>query len=906
MSLPQSLLRTFGFSVVYVIATYAGRLTVMDQTNLSLVWPAAGVSAVWFVAQRRSPRRYVDVLALSLITVVVNMATGASALLAAAFVLANVAQAQVFAYLFGRWLPHLWGGGGDRPLSRLYELWRLIPAAFLSTTCGALIGPTGVWLVNGVYSWPATAVWLTRNSVSILLIGTAGIRLGQYLHARFGADGRPWAWWDRWSHTPGRRRAEYLAIVAVSAMAYTAVFGIDHRLPLAFTVLVMTVWAGLRLHTGFVIAHDIVFGSLAVLFTLHGTGVFAHIGSHAARALVAQLFVGVIAVVGLSLALSRDERAALINTLKEERQAAGDQATLMSTIVDSMTEGLTVVDEQGRFLLRNPAVRDLMGGVVSTTDGPAAPGYYGLFHPDGRPVAPDEMPHRRALTGAAVTRMDICVRNPGVPDGRIVSVSSTALPGSHDGSRYAVTVFHDVTAERRHRDELTSFAGVVAHDLLNPLATVEGWTEALAESFADTPAHPAADEAADGLVRIRRAAARMRNLINDLLAYTTARDATITAADIDLTVLIDDIATARVDQAQSNGTPVPVFHLGGLHTVHGDPILIRQLLDNLISNAIKYVAPGVAPDITITTESSGDLVTFTITDNGIGIPDGQHHSIFDNFHRAHRNAAYAGTGLGLGICKRIVERHGGTITATDNPTGHGSRFVVTLPADTDAAKPPTSPTTPPAAPPAGQRDEPAARPQRPPGRPIAALPPLPAAESFDHAAHLVLDYLHENMPLAFWAVTRVENGRQVYLYLDADNGYGLRQGDSHPWEDSFCIHMAAGEAPTIARDAQAVPVYAQAGVNDTVDIGTYAGAVITEPDGTLFGAICGLDPQTHVDDPRMAAAEPLLALLGRLLTTALAADRSRYRSWTPVSHRTGPHTPETEAGERPRIHALNA
>src|SRR4051812_36136798 len=121
--------------------------------------------------------------------------------------------------------------------------------------------------------------------------------------------------------------------------------------------------------------------------------------------------------------------------------------------------------------------------------------------------------------------------------------------------------------------------------------------------------------------------------------------------------------------------------------------------------------------------------------------------------------------------------------------------------------------------------------------------------SFDEAARLVLDYLRKALPLAFWSVTRVENGRQTYLYLDDDNGYGLTEGQSHSWEDSFCIHMASGAAPAMAPDAQSIPAYAAAGVNDAVDIGAYAGAVVNEPDGALFGAICGLDPSVKTDDP---------------------------------------------------------
>ncbi|MFC7531951.1 diguanylate cyclase domain-containing protein [Actinoplanes sp. GCM10030250] len=850
--------RTLLFTALYLVATYAGRLTVMDQTNLSLVWPAAGVSAVWFLLQYTSPWRALDVVALTAVTVAVNMVTGTPALLAGWFVVANVAQAWMFAHLFRRWMPQLWGAGGDQPLGRINELWHLVAAAFLSTAGGALIGPTGVWAVSGTYSWQATAVWLTRNTVSILLIGVAGIRIGHLLSLR--PTGRLW-------RAPSDGRAfEYVAVVVLSAAAYTAVFRLNESLPLAFTVIGMTIWAGSRLHTVFVVVHDLVFGSVAVLFTLNGNGVFAQIHSHAARALVAQVFVGMIAVVGLALALGRDERINLFRELRAAQQATARQNAMMGAIVDSMSEGLTVIDEQGRFLLRNPAVRDLLGGVVSSTDRMAQPDHYGLLHPDGSPLLPGEMPYRQAFAGTDVRNMDVLVRNPGLPEGRILSVSSTLLPAGLDGPRCAVTVFHDVTAERRHRDELAAFAGVVAHDLLNPLATIQGWTESLTETFEGGSSHPDAADAAAGLVRIRRAATRMNDLINDLLAYTTARDAAVHPTMIDLNETAGDIAIARIDQAQSAGKPVPVFHIGDLQPVHADPVLVRQLLDNLVSNAVKYTAAGVVPELRISTEPAGGLVSVIIDDNGIGIPPGQQSGIFDNFHRAHPGAGYTGTGLGLGICKRIVERHGGSITATANPNGTGSRFTFTLPADATAVlsvveqpSPSPSPSPPPL----------------PPSPPSQV--PLPPAAAFEYTAQLVLNHLHEQIPLAFWAVTRVENGRQTYLYLDADNGYGLRQGESHAWEDSFCVHMAAGNAPAVAGDAQAVPVYAAAAINTVIPIGTYAGAAITEPDGSLFGAICGLDPQAHAGDPRVADAEPLLVLLGRVLTTALAADRAQDR-----------------------------
>ncbi|MFI7600138.1 ATP-binding protein [Actinoplanes sp. NPDC049681] len=678
MSLRTSLGRTLAFTLLYLAATWLGRQTIMDGTNLSLVWPAAGVSAIWFLTQYRSRWRWLDVLALSVVTVAVNMATGASAVLALLFVVANLVQAGVFAYLFRRWLPHLWGGGGDRPLARLAEMGHLIAGAFLATAAGATIGPTAGWIVGGVYSWPGTAVWMTRNTVSILLIGAAGLRLGHVLH-RWRAERRSA---PRCGVTPPSRTRllEYGAVVLCSAITYTVAFGLDHGLPLAFPLLIMTVWAGLRLHTAFVVMHDLVFGSVAVLFTLHGDGPFAHIGDNAVRALVAQAFVGMVAVVGLALALGRDERVRLLQDLRASEKTAGDQATMLVTIVDSMAEGLVVMDHDGRVILRNSAAARLTGGVVSTSGQAAEAGFYGLFHADGTPLSTGELPYRRASESGEPYSMDIVVRNPGVPDGRILHVTATQIPRLVNGRPCTVSIFSDVTADRRHRDELASFAGVVAHDLLNPLTTVEGWSDAGLSALSEAPGHPAVEDARDGLRRIQRAGTRMRNLINDLLAYTMARDAALATVDLSLGAVVAELATARVDQAQSGGGPVPRFHVDALPAVHADPVLIRQLLDNLISNAIKYIAPGVTPELEITAGETGDgQVEVRVRDNGIGIPAGQHARVFDNFHRAHRTAGYQGTGLGLGICRRIVERHGGTIGAEPNPDGQGTCFRFTLP-----------------------------------------------------------------------------------------------------------------------------------------------------------------------------------------------------------------------------------
>ncbi len=118
-------------------------------------------------------------------------------------------------------------------------------------------------------------------------------------------------------------------------------------------------------------------------------------------------------------------------------------------------------------------------------------------------------------------------------------------------------------------------------------------------------------------------------------------------------------------------------------------MLVRQVLDNLIGNATKYVAPGVRPRVQVRGREDADVTVLTVSDNGIGIPEDQRAQVFETFHRVHPEG-YRGTGLGLAIVRRAVERCGGTIEVRDNPGG-GTVFEVHLPAGTPAvtAAPPT-------------------------------------------------------------------------------------------------------------------------------------------------------------------------------------------------------------------------
>jgi signal transduction histidine kinase len=235
--------------------------------------------------------------------------------------------------------------------------------------------------------------------------------------------------------------------------------------------------------------------------------------------------------------------------------------------------------------------------------------------------------------------------------------------------------YHDITADRMRREAVVKFAGEVSHDLKNPLTVVSGWTDALLEEFENGPVAP--EVGASMARRVQSAAAHMQDFIGNMLDFTVTRDQALSPLDLDLRVLASKVASLRVD-SRADGD-APVITVEGDERVWADPLLVRVLLDNLIGNAVKYVAREVRPRIEVRIAAvDEDWVRVGITDNGIGITPDQRDRIFETFARVEQDG-YQGTGLGLAICQRIVQRHGGTITVDGATAGPGTVFAFTLP-----------------------------------------------------------------------------------------------------------------------------------------------------------------------------------------------------------------------------------
>jgi len=261
-------------------------------------------------------------------------------------------------------------------------------------------------------------------------------------------------------------------------------------------------------------------------------------------------------------------------------------------------------------------------------------------------------------------------------------VRDQALNEIHERERIEIILRQKTEELARSNRDLDQFASVAAHDLQEPLHSIQVFLDLLRVKYGSVM-----DEHGRGyLDRVKKAAGRMQQLIQSLLVYSRVDSQHTAEEPLALRDMVDDILSdlgARIEEFQA------VVQVGDLPTIHGNAFQIRQLLQNLLGNALKFHQPGVPPVIHISGTTIQDrrhtgsgksrlLCQIEIHDQGIGIPAEQLEKIFGMFKRLHRKDEYEGTGIGLAVCKRIVDQCGGAISVRSK-LGEGSTFIVTLP-----------------------------------------------------------------------------------------------------------------------------------------------------------------------------------------------------------------------------------
>jgi len=381
-----------------------------------------------------------------------------------------------------------------------------------------------------------------------------------------------------------------------------------------------------------------------------------------------------------SLAASKDVLQIHVQARSQELQKLQRQYEL---ILNAAGEGICGVDASGKITFVNPTAARLMGVEVDKMVGKKEAELFGSQAQSDTTITTN-MTNGRA-SEVTLTRCDNStftaeflrsqIYENDRPVGRVVLFKDIT-----ERKQAAEALEHKASELARSNAELEQFAFVASHDLQEPLRKIRAFGDRLRMKCETVlPA-----EGADYLGRMQNAAARMQTLIADLLTFSRVLSRTEPFEEVDLNQITREVLSDLEVQIEKTGAKIEV---GALSKVEADPIQIRQLLQNLIGNALKFQLAGVKPHIEIAARvmPSDDEYTFigpvcelTVKDNGIGFEEKYLEKIFAVFQRLHNRQEYEGTGIGLAVCRRIVDRHGGTITARSKP-GEGATFIVRLP-----------------------------------------------------------------------------------------------------------------------------------------------------------------------------------------------------------------------------------
>jgi PAS domain S-box-containing protein len=394
----------------------------------------------------------------------------------------------------------------------------------------------------------------------------------------------------------------------------------------------------------------------------------------------------------------RRAAAALARQTEEwvrSQQSLETQTLMLQSVLDSISEGVVAADETGKFILWNPTAAKILGLGATYPPSQEWKAHYGLFLEDTvTPFPADQLPLVRAVRGeTSTTRM--FVRDPELDHGAWIEFTGGPLRDKNGVVRGGVVAFRDISQRRADEreirklneeleervvertaqleaanHELEAFAYSVSHDLRAPLRHIGGFSKILTEDFgAELP-----EEARGHLRRIEEGVHRMGLLVDELLNLARVGRHAVRLQDTQLNPIIEEVVCLL--QPETVGRAV-TWKIEQLPPAQCDPLLIKQVFQNLIANALKFSRTRERVVIEISQrEQNGELV-IAVRDNGVGFNMKFSDKLFGVFQRLHRAEDFEGTGIGLATVKRIVQKHGGRVWA-ESELDKGATFFFTL------------------------------------------------------------------------------------------------------------------------------------------------------------------------------------------------------------------------------------
>jgi PAS domain S-box-containing protein len=360
-------------------------------------------------------------------------------------------------------------------------------------------------------------------------------------------------------------------------------------------------------------------------------------------------------------------------------EALKEEKDRLSSLINSINDEVWFADAQGRFTLTNPSALHQFG-LDPTTDAidvEDLASSLDVFRPDGSKRPQEEAPPVRALRGEVIIDEEEMVITPATGELRYRQVNSAPVRDSKGNILGSVSVVHDITEQKRNEQnlarsnaDLQQFAYGASHDLQEPLRMVVNFLSLLEKKYKDE-----LDPNAQEYIRYAvEGGARMHRLIDDLLLYSRVDTKVSDLKMIDMNVTVAKALTILEGAIHENNVEVIV---GPLPSVFADESQMVLVWQNLVSNAVKFHGPE-RPTIHISAEEGAMDWTFAVKDNGIGLNMEYSDKIFQMFQRLQTREVYPGTGIGLTIAKKIVDRRGGRIWV-ESEEGKGATFFFTIP-----------------------------------------------------------------------------------------------------------------------------------------------------------------------------------------------------------------------------------
>jgi PAS domain S-box-containing protein len=397
---------------------------------------------------------------------------------------------------------------------------------------------------------------------------------------------------------------------------------------------------------------------------------------------------------GEALATQAEELSRQADELSRSRQALETQTLMLQSVLDSMAEGLVAADEHGKFLIWNRAAERIVGYGPSDLPTKEWSEHYGNYLPDAvTPYPTEQLPLVRAIHGEASTA-EIFLRNPKVVEGAWIEASAGPLKDKDGVACGGVVAFRDITRrksdERQIRElndelehrvvertaqlesankELEAFTYSVSHDLRAPLRHISGFSKILAEEFGTT-LDPGAQRY---LQRIQDGTHRMGLLVDELLNLAKVGRHALHLQVAGLGAVVAEVVSMLTPD--SEGRQVE-WKIADLPFVECDPVLIKQVFQNLLANALKFTRPRNRAVIEVSHREVGQPV-IVIRDNGVGFSMKYTDKLFGVFQRLHRPEDFEGTGIGLATVQRIIQKHGGRVWA-EAELDKGATFYFTV------------------------------------------------------------------------------------------------------------------------------------------------------------------------------------------------------------------------------------